>query len=91
MWIIQAERNAPPRLTMSAILPDLFRRPTLSRVMPQWEEPPVHMDLVLLDCTVAAGEHLLIEGGRLSALGDPQVIEAARRYGEPVALLDTVS
>jgi len=48
------------------------------------------MDLVLLDCTVAAGEHLLIEGGRLSALGDPQVIEAARRYGDPVALLDTV-
>ena len=62
----------------------------ISRVMPQWEEPPVHMDLVLLDCTVAAGEHLLIEGGRLSALGDSQVIEAARRYGDPVALLDTV-
>ena len=55
--------------------------------MPDWEEPPVHMDLVALDATVRAGDTLLIDQGRLCALDDPEVIEAASRYGDPVALL----
>jgi O-methyltransferase involved in polyketide biosynthesis len=60
----------------------------IRRVMPQWEEPPVHVDLVTLDASVAAGSHTLIENGFLTALRDPPVVEAARRYGDPVDLLE---
>ena len=60
----------------------------IRRVMPQWEEPPVHVDLVTLDATVSAGGRSLVEKGFLSALKDPQVVEAARRYGDPVDLLE---
>jgi hypothetical protein len=57
--------------------------------MPQWEEPPVHVDLVTLDASVTAGSRPLVERGCLSALKDPQVVEAARCYGDPVELLES--
>jgi hypothetical protein len=60
----------------------------IRRVMPQWEEPPVHVDLVTLDATVTAGKTALVQGGFLSALKDESVVEAARRYGDPVDLLE---
>ena len=60
----------------------------IRRVMPQWEEPPVHVDLVTLDATVTAGKQALVERGFLAALKDEQVVEAARRYGDPVDLLE---
>jgi hypothetical protein len=60
----------------------------IRRVMPDWEEPPVHVDLVMLDATVRAGDTLLIDQGFLCALRDPEVIEMASRYGDPVDLLE---
>lgn len=60
----------------------------IRRVMPDWEEPPVHMDLVTFDATVTAGDNVLIRDGFLCALRDPAVVEAAARYGDPVALLE---
>jgi hypothetical protein len=61
----------------------------IRRVMPQWEEPPVHVDLVTLDATVAAGRSRLVERGFLTALKDARVVEAASRYGDPVELLES--
>ena len=60
----------------------------LRKVMPNWEEPPIHMDLVSLDATVTAGRNTLIDRGFLTALREPQVIEAAKKYGDPVDLLE---
>ncbi len=60
----------------------------IRRVMPQWEEPPVHVDLVTLDASVIAASTPLVERGFLSALKDPQVVEAARRFGDPLDLLE---
>lgn len=60
----------------------------IRKVMPEWEEPPIHMDLVSFDVTVTAGNTPLIEEGFLCALHDPQVVEMARRYGDPVDLLE---
>jgi hypothetical protein len=60
----------------------------IKKVMPHWEEPPIHMDLVSLDSTVHAGDSLLIEDGFLLALRDPDVIAAASRFGDPVDLLE---
>ena len=60
----------------------------IQRAMPNWEEPPIHMDLVCLDSTVTAGPNLLVQDGLLTALRSPQVIEAARRFGDPVDLLE---
>ena len=56
--------------------------------MPNWEEPHVHMDLVTFDTTVTAGNRVVIDEGFLKALRDPAVVEAARRYGDPVDLLE---
>lgn len=61
----------------------------IQRTMPDWEEPPVHVDLVTLDATVKAGDNLLIDRGFLCALRDPQVVGAAPRYGDPVELLES--
>ena len=65
----------------------------IRRVMPDWEEPPVHMDLISFDSTVEAItpqlRSTLIDAGFLTALRDPQVIKAASVYGDPVALLET--
>jgi hypothetical protein len=60
----------------------------IQRAMPNWEEPPIHMDLVCLDSTVTAGGNVLVQDGLLTALRQPQVIEAARRFGDPVDLLE---
>jgi hypothetical protein len=60
----------------------------IRRVMPEWEEPPVHMDLVSFDSTVTAGNAGLISGGFLESLRDPGVVEMAARYGDPVDLLE---
>lgn len=60
----------------------------IRRTMPDWEEPPVHVDLVMLDATVRAGDQLLIDQGFLCALRDPEVVALAERYGDPVYLLE---
>ncbi len=58
------------------------------RMMPNWEEPPVHMDLVTFDGTVRAGPSTLVEEGFLTALKAPGVVDLASRYGDPVDLLE---
>lgn len=84
--IYPAGSNAPGALHFGI---DLVRPSDyIRRVMPDWEEPPVHMDLVSLDATVRAGNELLIDQGFLCALRDPEVIEVASRYGDPVDLLE---
>jgi hypothetical protein len=60
----------------------------IRRVMPEWEEPPVHMDLVSFDSTVRAGNTPLITDGFLESLRDDSVREMASRYGDPVDLLE---
>ena len=60
----------------------------IRRVMPDWEEPPVHMDLISFDSTVTAGNATLIDNGFLCALRDEDVVEAAARFGDPVDLLE---
>ena len=60
----------------------------IRRVMPDWEEPPVHMDLITLDSTVTAGENMLIDKGFLCALKDPSVVDMASRFGDPLELLE---
>lgn len=62
--------------------------PYLRRVMPNWEEPHIHMDLVTFDSTVTAGNRTLIDEGYMMSLKDPEVIKAAERYGDPVELLE---
>lgn len=59
------------------------------RTMPQWEEPPIHMDLVTLDSTVTVNRVPLIDAGFLSALRDPAVRAAAEKFGNPIELLET--
>lgn len=59
------------------------------RTMPQWEEPPVHMDLVTLDSTVQVDGKSLIDSGFLTALRDPAVRAAAGKFGNPIELLET--
>ena len=61
----------------------------LKRNVPRWEEPHIHQDSVIFDCTVKLGDRTLIDNGFLMALRDPKVIEEAGRYGEPVELLET--
>ena len=56
--------------------------------MPNWEEPHVHLDLVSFDATVRAGNNLLIDEGFLLSLRDPEVVETARRFGDPIELLE---
>ena len=61
----------------------------MARRVPKWEEPHTHQDCVVFDMTVKVGNTTLIDNGFLMALRDPEVIEAARRYGDPVELLET--
>ena len=84
--IYPAGSNAPGALHFGIDL----RQPSdyIRRTMPDWEEPPVHVDLVMLDATVRAGDALLIDQGFLCALRDPEVVEMAARYGDPVELLE---
>ena len=60
----------------------------IRRVLPDWEEPPVHMDLITLDGTVTAGENMLVDKGFLCALRDPAVVQLASLWGDPLALLE---
>ena len=60
----------------------------IRRVMPEWEEPPVHMDLISFDATVVAGNAPLVEDGFLCALRDEGVVQAASRFGDPMDLLE---
>jgi len=60
----------------------------IRRVMPEWEEPPVHMDLISFDSTVTAGNATLIEDGFLTALRAPEVVAMAEGYGDAVDLLE---
>ncbi len=60
----------------------------LRRVLPNWEEPPKHMDLATFDTTVKVGNTTLIDNGFLMALRSPEVVAAASRYGDPVELLE---
>lgn len=60
----------------------------IRRVLPDWEEPPVHMDLITLDGTVTAGENMLVDKGFLCALRDPAVVALANQWGDPIELLE---
>lgn len=60
----------------------------IRKVMPNWEEPPVHQDLVTFDTTVTAGDNVIIDSGFLTALRDREVVSAAEMYGDPVELLE---
>ena len=84
--IYPAGSNAPGALHFGI---DLARPADfIRRTMPDWEEPPIHVDLVTLDATVTAGEALLIAKGFLCALRDPEVVAMAERYGDPIELLE---
>ena len=85
--IYPAGSNAPGALHFGI---DLIKPSDyILRTMPQWEEPPVHMDLVTLDSTVMVEEQALIDNGFLVALRDPAVRSAAGKFGNPVELLET--
>ncbi len=58
------------------------------RVIPNWEEPPIHMDLVTFDSTVKVGDVPLVTEGFLEALRDEPVIRLAEKYGDPIDLLE---
>lgn len=60
----------------------------LRRVLPNWEVPPVHMDLVTFDSTVMAGNVPLITDGFLEALRDESVVKMAEKFGDPIDLLE---
>lgn len=60
----------------------------IRRMMPDWEEPPVHMDLISFDSTVHAGKATLIDNGFLCALRDEPVVAAAAQFGDPLDLLE---
>lgn len=84
--IYPAGSNAPGALHFGI---DLARPADyIRKTLPDWEEPPVHVDLVMLDATVRAGDALLIDQGFLCALRDPEVVALAAAYGDPVELLE---
>lgn len=60
----------------------------LSGQMPDWPEPPEHLDMVLLDATVTINGATVIENGALSAARDPDIRAEAGRYGDAAYLLD---
>src|SRR5258708_8752570 len=84
--IYPARPNSPGALHFGVTGPKASEY--LRRVMPYWEEPHVHMDMVTFDTTVTAGNRTVIDKGFLMALRDPQVVAAAERYGDPVDLLE---
>lgn len=83
--IYPAGPNSPGALHIgiNALQPSEYLR----RVMPNWEEPHIHMDLVLFDATVTAGNRTMVDRGFLCSLEDPAVLEMARLYGDPIELL----
>jgi hypothetical protein len=62
----------------------------IRKVMPDWEEPPVHMDLITFDSTVTAGKNVLVDKGFLCALRDPEVVKMAKQFGDPIELLESI-
>ncbi len=84
--IYPAGPNSPGALHfgINALKPSDYLR----RVMPNWEEPHIHMDLVSFDATVLAGNRTMVEDGYLLSLKDPAVIAMAETYGDPVELLE---
>lgn len=84
--IYPAGPNSPGALHfgINALKPSDYLR----RVMPNWEEPHIHMDLVSFDSTVVAGNRTIVEDGYLLSLRDPAVRALAERYGDPVDLLE---
>jgi hypothetical protein len=84
--VYPAGSNAPGALHFGIDLvePDDYIR----RTMPDWEEPPVHVDLITFDSTVTLGGNTLVEEGFLVALRDPEVVALAARYGDPLELLE---
>ena len=83
--IYPAGPNSPGSLHfgINALKPSEYLR----RVMPNWEEPHIHMDLVTFDGTVTAGNRTMVDRGFLVSLDDPKVLELAETYGDPVELL----
>lgn len=84
--IYPAGPNSPGALHfgINALQPSEYLR----RVMPNWEEPHIHMDLVTYDSTVMAGNRTLVEDGYLASLRDPAVVAMAVQYGDPLELLE---
>lgn len=84
--IYPAGPNSPGALHIgiNALRPSDYLR----RVMPNWEEPHIHMDLVLFDGTVTAGNRTLVDEGYLMSLRDPAVRAMAEQYGDAVELLE---
>lgn len=62
--------------------------PFVLRRLPEWVEPPVHMDLVDLDATVTINGQTVVDRGFLTSLRDSEVRAAAARYGDPHFLLE---
>lgn len=60
----------------------------IKRVMPNWNEPPVHMDLVDLDATIEINGQVVVDRGYLCSLRDPRVTALAARYGNAIQLLE---
>ncbi len=85
--IYPAGPNSPGSLHfgINALKPSDYLR----RVMPNWEEPHIHMDLVTFDGTVTAGNRVMVDNGFLVSLDDPAVIAMAGIYGDPVELLQS--
>lgn len=85
--IYPAGPNSPGSLHfgINALKPSGYLR----RVMPNWEEPHIHMDLVAFDGTVTAGNRVMVDGGFLLSLADAAVIAMAETYGDPVELLQS--
>ena len=84
--IYPAGSNAPGALHFGIDLP----KPSayIRKMMPTWEEPPIHQDLVTFDTTVIANGAVIIDRGFLMALRDPAVVALASRYGDPIDLLE---
>jgi hypothetical protein len=55
----------------------------IRRVMPDWEEPPVHMDLITLDGTVTAGDNLIKDRLSCARCATRQVVAMARALWRP--------
>lgn len=84
--VYPAGSNSPGALHfgLDMVKPSDFVR----RMMPNWEEPPVHLDLVSFDCTAEANGKRLVTDGYLEALRDPEVVALASHYGDAVDLLE---
>jgi hypothetical protein len=83
--IYPAGSNSPGALHFGIDMPE--PSDSVRRMMPNWEEPPIHMDLVSFDNTVRAGDAILVDNGFLSALNAPDIVRKASHYGDPVDLL----